>query len=161
MEANFDAIQKALANYLEGWAHLKKLGIVNNKKDFTSQLGEFLVANLYQGTPSESSIQKDWDLELADGKKVQVKAHAKAFTNKNKWTPVPYQQDASIDLYIIVVFTEGYKLKHFFDVPWEVLWERSTQDKARRLIRWNKLFDYDRMNQQDFRTQGLVVLFSR
>ena len=114
MPENYSHIQSAIADYLQAWAKLKDLKVLNTKKDFTSQLSEFIAATIYKGKPSTNSIQKDWDIELSDGSKLQVKSHAKATTNNNRWTPVPYLEDAEIDLYIIIVFSEEYKLKHFF-----------------------------------------------
>jgi hypothetical protein len=159
MPENYSYIPNAIADYLQAWAKLKELKVLNTKKDFTSQIGEFIAASVYEGKPSISSVQKDWDIKLSDGKKVQVKSHAKASTNKNRWTPVPYPEDAEIDLYIIVVFTEDYKLKHFFEAPWKELWNLSKKDKARRLVRWNKLEKFDRVTQDDFRANNLIKLF--
>lgn len=160
MPTNYSQIKNALADFLKAWLTLKALGVLNNKKDFTSQLGEFIVADIYKGRLAINSIQKHWDVELTDGKKVQVKSHAKAGTNKNQWTPVPYCEDAKIDLFIIIVFTEDYKLKHFFEVPWKKLYDLSIQDKTRRLIRWKKLSDFDRLSDSKFKNNEVIRLFT-
>jgi hypothetical protein len=159
MPKDYVHIQVALADFLKAWIKLKALGIVNNKKDFTSQLGEFIVANFYEGRVALNSIQKYWDVELNDGNKIQVKTHAKATTNKNQWTAVPYLADARIDLFVIVVFTEDYKLKHFFSVPWSRLFELSVQDITRRLVRWNRLTEFDKISDSKFKNHDLIKLF--
>jgi hypothetical protein len=159
MSKDYSSIQTAIADYLQAWAKLKELKVLNTKKDFTSQLGEFIAASVYEGKPSTSSIQKDWDITHLDGRKVQVKSHAKASTNNNRWTPVPYSENAEIDLYTIVVFTEDYRIKHFFETPWEELWALSKVDSGRRFIRWNALENFDRVTHDDFRDNDLIKLF--
>jgi hypothetical protein len=158
-DLNYIEIQKAIGSFLNSWAELKKLSLLSTKKDFTSQIGEFIVAHLYGGMLAKNSIQKDWDVQLNNGHKIQVKSHAKASTNKNRWTPVQYTEDANIQIYIIIVFTEDYKLKHFFEVPWEILWSLSSKDKARRLIRWNKLKTFDKLQEADFCLNRIIHLF--
>lgn len=159
MDVSYLDIQEALADFLKACARLKEIGVTTNKKDFTSQLGEFVAAQYYDGKIADSSTQRFWDFKLRDGRKIQVKSHAKASTNKNQWTPVPYLVDADIDMFVIVIFTEDYKLKHFFEVSWTNLFAISTQDKARRLVRWNKLTGYDKIGIADFRNHELIKIF--
>lgn len=159
MSTTYKEIQIALSEYLKAWAKLKDLGVVGNKKDFTSQLSEFIVATIYRGKPATNCNQQHWDIKLSDGRKVQVKAHAKSATNNNSWTPVPYSQDVEIDLFIIVVFTENYKLKHFFEITWAELWGFSSGEKKYRTIRWNQIEKFDRINEKKFRGNKLVQLF--
>jgi hypothetical protein len=159
VEERYVALQMALKDFFRAWKNLKDLKVLNNKKDFTSQLAEFIVASIYEGDLSTNSIQKDWDVILRDNRKIQVKSHAKATTNNNKFTPVPYKEDASIDLFVIIVFTEEYKIKHFYEIPWYKLWELSQNDKARRLVRWSKLNHFDRLSEIEFTDNELLKLF--
>lgn len=68
-------IKLAFQNYFKALNELKSLCVTKNKKDFTSQLGEWLVETLYDGKRSENGIEKYWDIECYLGK-VQVKTHA-------------------------------------------------------------------------------------
>jgi hypothetical protein len=49
MPLKYTETQLALKNYFEALSTLKRLGIVPNKKDFTSQIGEWLVNEIYNG----------------------------------------------------------------------------------------------------------------
>jgi len=68
---------KALKVFLETMKILRDEKILINKKDFTGQIGEWLVEMLYGGKRAASGIQKGWDVEV-DGKHIQVKAHTKS-----------------------------------------------------------------------------------
>ncbi len=159
IKREYSKIRNLIFDYLKAWSELKELNVINNKTNFTSQLGEFIVADLYRGKLAPNSTQKDWDVILPDETKIQVKAHAKASSNLNSWTPVPYSQNADIDLYIIIVFTEDYKLKHFFQTPWNVMWKLSNEDSVRRLVRWNQLSEFDKLNESQFKKKNVIKLF--
>lgn len=159
MKSDYLELQQTLKDFLISWSKLKELGVLNTKKDFTSQIGEFLVANIYNAKLAKSTIQKDWDMIFPDGSKVQVKSHAKASTNSNKWTEVQYDSNAEIDIFVIVVFTEDYKISRFYKVPFLELWKQSTQDKSRRLVRWNHLQQYE-IETKDLPNQKLINLFN-
>lgn len=97
---------------------MRDKGIRINKKDFTCQIGEWLVEMLYEGKRATSGNQKGWDVDVK-GKRIQVKAHAKAESNKASFTAVHKDSSERIDEFIIVVFTFDYKLKAFYKVPWK------------------------------------------
>lgn len=86
---------------------LRSQGVLRNKKDITSQLGEYVVLELFGGELAESGNQEGWDLIDADGLKVQVKSHAKAESNDAKYTPIKYTERKFDDL-CIVRFTPNY-----------------------------------------------------
>ena len=99
----FERVEIALKNFHKSMADLKDLDVLINKKDFTCQIGEWLVASLYDGERSTNGIQKDWDIKVGE-KNVQVKTHAKASTNSASWTAVKNDVNADVDELIIVVF---------------------------------------------------------
>lgn len=150
-------IERALKAMLKALSDLRELNIITNKKDFTCQLGEWLVAMLFDGNRATSGIQKDWDVKIGE-KHIQVKAHAKAETTTAKWSAVKYNQTAQIDELIIVVFTHDYKLKAFYKAPWNVAITRIRRNADRDVIHWNHLSDFEipinRLPKQD-----LVNLF--
>ena len=88
-------------------ALLKSQGVLRNQKDFTSQLGEYVVLELFGGELATSGIQEGWDLMDANGLKVQVKSHAKAESTMVKSTPFNYTEKEFDDL-CIVRFTPNY-----------------------------------------------------
>lgn len=151
---------KALDDFYKSLKKLREEGILTNKKDFTGQIGEWLVAELYQGKRAESSIQKGWDIDV-NGKHIQVKTHAKATTNKNRWSGVKKDSPEKIDELIIVVFTHDYKLKEFYKAPWskaKPLIKMRGKKKTKPEITWNSLKNY-RVEIDDLPKQEVVKLF--
>ena len=108
---------KALDSFFQAMKALRDEEILINKKDFTCQIGEWLVEMLYDGKRATSGIQKGWDIDVK-GKHIQVKAHAKAETNNAKFSAVDKNSTERIDELIIIVFTFDYKLKEFYKAPW-------------------------------------------
>lgn len=149
--------KKAFRDYLASWEKLKKLNVITNKKDFTSQIGEWFVAELYRGQRAASAVQKYWDIRIR-GKNIQVKTHAKADGNSSRWTPVKYEEAAPIDELIIVVFTSDYKLKEFYRIAWRDVLKLRIQNKNRIVIRWDHIKDF-RIPIEKLPNQELVSLF--
>lgn len=159
MNEKYKDINLALTDYLAAMDKLQKLGVTPNKKDFTSQIGEWFVNELYGGQRATSSTQKHWDIQV-DGKNIQIKTHSKASSNKNRWTPVNYTADAKIDELIIVVFTPDYKLKEFYKLPWKSAQKVTRQNKNRIVIRWDHIKNFE-IPADKLPNQRLVRLFLR
>ncbi len=134
-----ETFEKVLLQYIQVRDTLKSLGVARNRKSIESQAGEWLVAKLYNGTIAENPNNTDWDV-LADGRRIQVKTHAKSAANNNRHTDLGYADDAGIDDLVIIVFTEDLKLKHFFNISWqEAVRIRNNNDR----IYWSALSEYD------------------
>lgn len=135
---------KSIYYFFDAMKELRMQGILINKKDFTCQIGEWLVETIYEGKRAKSGIQKGWDVDVK-GKHIQVKAHAKAETNNSKFTIVDKNSTETIDELIIVVFTFDYKLKAFYKVPWNEalpLIELRGKDTPRNEITWSSINAY-------------------
>jgi hypothetical protein len=148
-------IDKALQDFSKAMQRFRELGIVTNKKDFTCQLGEWLVASLFDGARALSGNQKDWDI-IINGKKVQVKSHAKAPLTKAKWSYVKNCPDHELDELITVVFTHDYKLKEFYKTPWHIARKKLHKKSDRFTIRWNQ---QNKLELTHLPKQELVKLF--
>lgn len=131
-----DEINIILRNYFNALKALEDAQTTTNKKDFTCQIGEWLVAQIYGGILATSAIQEHWDIDL-NGKKLQVKTHAKAKGNKNRWSAVKFSEDANVDELITVVFTENYQLKELYVTPWTEALKLIRRNKGRDIIRWD------------------------
>ncbi len=134
----------AVKNYIECLQILHAENILTNKKDFTCQIGEWLVETLYDGKRAISGIQKGWDVDV-NGRHIQVKTHAKAEHNTNRWSAVDKESTEVIDELIIIVFSFDYKLKEFYKIPWENAVERIRSrgaKKPRFEINWSSVKDY-------------------
>lgn len=54
-------MSESIKKYVQIIAELRDANILTNKKDFTGQIGEWLVAQLYNGKRATSANQKGWD----------------------------------------------------------------------------------------------------
>jgi hypothetical protein len=151
---------KALDNFFNAMKELREQGILINKKDFTCQIGEWLVEMIYEGKRATSGIQKGWDVDVK-GKHIQVKAHAKAEANNAKFSAVDKDSTETIDELIIVVFTFDYKLKAFYKVPWNValpLIKLRGKKTPRNEITWSSIKAY-KIEIKQLPHQEIVSLF--
>lgn len=151
---------KALDSFFKAMKALRDEEILINKKDFTCQIGEWLVEMLYDGKRATSGIQKGWDVDVK-GKHIQVKAHAKAETNNAKFSAVDKNSTERIDELIIVVFTFDYKLKAFYKVPWEIAYPKIKlrgKKNPRNEITWSSIKDY-KIETDKLPHQEIVSLF--
>jgi len=142
MENPTEIKTQAIKNYFKAIGELKNLDILTNKKDFTGQIGEWLVETIYDGKRAEKANQKGWDIDV-NGKHIQVKTHAKAFNNNNRWSAVEPTED--IDELIIIIFSEVYKLKEFYIIPWTIAKskiKKRGQKKSKPEINWSDFKEY-------------------
>lgn len=154
---NFIEIKNQLKIFFGALNELKKLGVAPNSKDFTSQLGEWLVSEIFNGERATSGIQKYWDVKVG-GKNYQVKTHAKAENNKNKWSYVDYDDDSDIDFIVIIVFSSDYKLIDFYKIIWNECIPLIRNRKDGKVINWRSLKDY-KLNIDELNNQELVSFF--
>jgi hypothetical protein len=130
--------KQALENFLLYLRKLNELKIFNSRRDFTSQLGEWLIAEMYNAQLAENGKQKDWDMKVGQTK-IQVKTHSKAKTTKRANTDFKYDENAGIDIFIIVVFTDEYKIKTIYDLPWKVALGLKSKNTKNPVITWSKI----------------------
>ncbi len=136
-----EKLKVAFENYFNALNTLKNLGVTQNKKDFTSQLGEWLVETLYDGKRAESGIQKHWDIDTPIGK-IQVKTHSKSDKTNARWSNLKKTQTSEINFVVIIVFTKDYQLKEFYNAPWSIVYEKIREHKDADRIYWDDLADY-------------------
>lgn len=152
-----EKLKVAFENYFNALYTLKDLGVTQNKKDFTSQLGEWLVETLYDGKRAESGIQKYWDIDSSIGK-IQVKTHAKSNKTTARWSALKYDMDSEVDFVIIIVFSEDYKLNEFYKIPWTNCLDLIRRNKDRDVLMWNHLNDY-KLQLTNLPKQNIISLF--
>jgi hypothetical protein len=150
----------AIENYVNAIKELHCLGILKSKHDFTSQIGEWLVEALYDGKRADSSIQKGWDINVK-GYHIQVKAHAKAKGNNNRWSIVDRNLNDKIDELIIIEFSEYYKILKFYKVPWSMALPhiKKRNKKAPRFeLSWCNIEAF-KVNLEELPKQEVVSIF--
>lgn len=153
----YKKIADTLKSYNSIWKELMDLGVIKLKKDFTSQIGEWLVAEIYSGEIAKSASQKDWDIKVGN-KYLQVKSHAKGVNNKARWSVIKKNEFAQVDFLIIVVFTSNYKLKEFYKTPWKKALELINCKNNRHTISWDAQSIY-KIELEHLPNQKLISIF--
>lgn len=154
---DYNEINIALKNFLSSLSELKRLGVTTNKKDFTSQIGEWLVSELFDGKIADSAIQQYWDIKIAD-KNIQVKTHSKSETTTARWSAIKYDENAPIHELIVIVFTPDYKIKEFYKAPWSEVLKLIRRQKNRDVIYWDDKVEY-KIEIENLPKQELISLF--
>ena len=151
----------ALINqFLTLWKQLKEETIITNQKDFTSQIGEWLIAELFNGKLAENGKQKDWDL-IANNLKYQVKGHAKSTSSKRRDTDFNYNIDSDLDVFVIVVFNEIFELQNIFQVSKSEIFQKKlvTERKSgKNVISWSNLVEHDILNSYQWNEKQKEIL---
>ncbi len=114
---------------------LRDAGIVQHEKQPHCEMAEWLVADHLSGSRATSGNQKGWDVELADGRKVQVKSHAKAATNPSNWTTMSKDMTGVSEVYI-VIFSADLYIEEIFHISTE---EANSMCITKREIGWAKM----------------------
>ncbi|OJX49436.1 MAG: hypothetical protein BGO88_14415 [Flavobacterium sp. 38-13] len=151
----------ALENFFKSMKALRDEKILINKKDFTCQIGEWLVEVLYNGKRAQNGIQKGWDVQV-NNKYIQVKTHAKASNNTNRWSAIEKESSEKIDELIIIIFSPDYKLKEFYKVPWEeaiLHINLRGKQKPRHEINWSSIKQFQIQN-NELPNQELISFLS-
>ena len=155
-----EEIRKNLDLYLTSYEKLKSLGVITNRRDFTSQIGEWFVSNLTKGKISSNGIQKDWDLIINDSK-IQVKSHSKASTTSARWSSVKnYNKNSEIDYLAILVFDVSYKIQDFYFLSWHNALNLIRVQKHDRIINWSDLNEY-KVDLKSLKDSFLIKMFLR
>ena len=82
MKYNVKELLKFYENYRTNRLYLlKKIEIPDSCRDPLSEFSEVLVATILKATPAKSRVQKGYDLETAEGEKIEVKY----LSNPKKW----------------------------------------------------------------------------
>ena len=151
-------IQKALNEFFKALRRLRELSITPNSKDITCQLGEWLVEQLYDGQRSTNGIQRDWDVRLKGGSRIQVKSHAKAPTTNARWSQINYDLHAQVDELVIIVFDQKYQIKEFYKAPWHAVLPRIRRHADKDRIFWDDLKEFN-LALNDVPNQDVLVSF--
>src|SRR5262245_47591954 len=96
-----NTIASAIDMVRRGHDILKDTGVISHQKQVHVELSEWVTAQLFNGDRATSGNQKNWDVVLPDGQKVQVKSHAKALTNPSNWTTLSKSCDGVSFIFII------------------------------------------------------------
>ena len=93
---------------------------------------------MYNAELAENGKQKDWDMKFGQTK-IQVKTHSKAKTTTRANTDFKYDENALIDIFIIVVLNDEYKIKTIYEIPWKVAISLKTIHTKDPVITWSQI----------------------
>jgi len=159
MDNKYGELKLVFFFYFKSLNRLKELGVAKNKKDFTSQLGEWLIETIYDGKRAESGIQKYWDIKVGD-ELIQVKTHAKAAKTSARWSAVKFDIDSPTTSIVIIVFSEDYKLNEFYKVPWKDCINLIRRNKDRDVLMWDHLKEF-RIELSQLPNQEFISIFAQ
>lgn len=105
----YDPTGRTTAQLLRDWSaamrELRRRDVVRTNNNPVGDIAEAIVAEHYGGERG-SFAQAGWDVKLADGQRIQVKAMRQ--TPDNKRRNVSPIRDADYDLVVIVIFDEDF-----------------------------------------------------
>lgn len=125
---------EAINNYSQSINELRNTDVFRSRR-YTGDLGEWYVAQLYEGKVAENQTQKGWDIELKNGEKLQVKTQT--YDKGNRWNY--FNSDLTLfDRFILVILNKDLKICKLYDVPSNELPLKEGKEKKKR-YHWNDL----------------------
>lgn len=135
----YSKIRAAIDSITSGKRTLFELGAIRSER-LTGEIGEYYVSEILNAQRAGTSSQKGYDL-LLDGKKVQVKAHAKGEGNGARWTEFKYSQ-GDFDILVIIVMSQDFLISEFYQIPAESVFARINEKKKQRVVDWDNFTDF-------------------
>jgi hypothetical protein len=80
----YKKVRSAVQQLIRAKNNLKSLGVLRSER-LVGEFGEWFAEQLISGERATSTTQSGWDL-ICNGKKYQVKTHAKSESNGARWT---------------------------------------------------------------------------
>jgi hypothetical protein len=130
-------IADELQRIADAMERLRSLGVIRSQK-VVSDIGEWLAATLLGGNLADSKNQKGWDITCGKAH-IQVRTHAKAGTNKNRFTRVADVCAGQDDL-AVVVLSPRFLVDRIFVVPNHEVRERANKKGA---LSWKSIASFE------------------
>jgi hypothetical protein len=131
-------IRKLLDSIYKAKVKLKQKGVLRSER-FTGELGEWLAECAYGGKRAKATSQKGWDITLTNkngSQLLQVRTHAKGKTNTAAWTEIKPDSIELFDRLIIIVLSDDFFIKEWYDIPKESLRRLLTQSGKSWVVYW-------------------------
>jgi hypothetical protein len=145
---NARSIARELRSIASAMGNLRLLGAIRSQK-LVPDLGEWIVSSLLGGEIAHSRTQEGWDVEC-EGRRFQVRSHAKSEDNPNRWSPVP-RHPTQCDMFVIVVFSERLLVEQIIQVPISEALGRARNGR----LQWADVQEH-RLRPSEFRTFELL-----
>jgi hypothetical protein len=133
-------IRKLLNSLYEAKVQLRVKGVIRSER-FTGELGEWLAECAYGGTRAKATTQKGWDVTVpttSGSDLLQVRSHAKGKTNNARRTEIKPDSIDLFDRLIIIVLSDDYFIKEWYDIPRDALRTLLTQSGKSWVIYWDE-----------------------
>ena len=151
----YSKVRKYVDAHVEAKRMLRELDVIRSER-LVGELGEWFAEAVFGGQRAKSTSEKGFDI-LNQGRKVQVKNHAKGDGNNARWTEFKYQR-GEFDDFIIIVMSKELLLKEVYKIPENIVFERINESKKQRVLDWNAYSDYS-IPLEELPNQDLVSLF--
>lgn len=136
-------VRNLLDKLYESKTALLQLGVLRSER-FTGELGEWLAETAYKGKRAKGTTQKGWDIEAVESgvrSLIQVKTHAKGKRNIARWTEVRPECLELFDRLVIIVLSDEYYIREWFDIPKQALRRALVQSGKSWVVNWDKVKD--------------------
>ena len=135
----YNLIKENINLFISAKNKLKDLDVIRSER-IIGEFGEWFAEELTGAKRANSTSQKGWDLIL-NGKKFQVKTHAKGEGNKARWTQWNYNDD-EFDVLVILIFSSSLELREAYIIPYNIAQARINKNKKQVVLKWDDYFDY-------------------
>ena len=152
---HFPEVREQLDSIVEAKRRLRELDVIRSER-MVGEIGEWLAESIFGGERVKSTSQKGYDL-IGDGRRVQVKTHAKGDENNARWTEFKYEP-GQFDEFVIIVMSKELRLKEVYRIPEEIVFERIDETKKQRIVKWDDYADFG-IALSNLPNQELVELF--
>ena len=131
----------------EAKALLKQKGVIRSER-FTGELDEWIAEQAYGGKRAKATSQKGGDIELkiaSEHQRLQVRTHAKGKSNKARWTEIKPDSIKHFDRLIIIVLSDDYFIKEWYDIPKKALRKPIiTKSGKTWIVKWDEAKAYEK-----------------
>src|SRR5262245_47959495 len=126
----------AITQLAQAISALRVTGVIRSRR-FMGDLGEWYVAQLYDGRIADNQVEKGWDVQLVDGTRLQVKTQS--YDPQNRWNYLD-SDPAHFNRLVVVILTDTFTLRDLYDIPGANLDDvLRTGGDGRRFYLWDAL----------------------
>ena len=133
------AVAGALDAIVRARRTLAELGVVRSQR-LIADFGEWFGCQLLGVELASSRTQAGWDIGTSN-RRIQVKTHAKAATNRARRTTLN-KDELDFDELLIIVLNEDYRIRSIYLIPHADVLRLAPLSRGKRLLEWRRLESY-------------------
>ena len=154
-ENDISRISDALERLSSAMRDLKDLDVLRSQK-ILSDFSEWLIARIYHGEIAYSRTQTGWDV-MVDSERIQVKAHAKAESNPNRWSTIT--DPSKFDSLVLLILSSTYKVREFYKISSNELIQYLKPYKHGYKLNWDDIQAWNIPKEKIPNYDNLSILF--